>query len=527
MPANMPTTTLLFIGAALLALSPATRATLFYPTVQASLLEHILVDTHGAHASGFADAITPCTNYVSGSQNEGRETAAQWLRVAFHDFVTAHVDEGTGGIDASIGFETLREEDSGTAFNDSFSFFRPYVSSKVSMADLVALSVTMSVGSCGGPQIPVRGGRIDATEAGPFGVPAPDTDLPTTLQYFANSGFNQVDSIGLTACGHTMGSVHHGGFPTVVGPQAVANNNIAGGIHFDSTVAVFDPVVVTEYLNSTGQAGGPLVTSFNVSSRSDLRLYESDNNATMIELAQQGEGFLHTCSTLLQRMVETVPSNVVLSDVVSPIEIKPINASLDFDATGNLIFTGYIRVLSSVAANAPTSLSISTSESQSVPLTAESTLGTNVFGVTTFFPFNVSITGPNSFESFKIQCPGREKTFSVKSSAFVVPSLSSSTSEATTVTNFTVAVSSSAPSYIKRSSKRDSTPGITVQAPVGQMGTLGPAILTFSDVTVTNIGSKAGYELWFGSVNVGTNVTGAVSIAALDSDGNELDILFV
>lgn len=135
-----------------------------------------------------------------------------------------------------------------------------------------------------------------------------------------------------------------GGFPTVVGPEAVSDNNTAGAVHFDNTVAVFDPFVVTEYLNGTGQQGGPLVTSFNVSSRSDLRLYESDGNATMIELAQQGQGFLNACSTLLQRMVETVPSNVVLSDVISPMGIKPINASLDFDTTGNVIFTGYIRV---------------------------------------------------------------------------------------------------------------------------------------------------------------------------------------
>lgn len=184
-------------------------AVFFYPDVQSSLLEHILVDTHGAYSSAFAFAITPCSNYVSGAQTIGRETAAQWLRVAFHDFVTARVDEGTGGMDASIGFETLREEDSGSAFNDSLTFFRPYVNSKVSMADLIAISVSVSVGNCGGPQIPVRGGRIDATDAGPFGVPAPETDLETTLGFFANAGFNQVDSIGLTACGHTMGSVHH------------------------------------------------------------------------------------------------------------------------------------------------------------------------------------------------------------------------------------------------------------------------------------------------------------------------------
>ena len=121
-------------------------------------------------------------------------------------------------------------------------------------------------------------------------------------------------------------------------------NNTAGGIHFDSTVDVFDPLVVHEYLNGTGNQGGPLVTSFNVSSRSDLRLYESDNNATMIKLANQGAGFLNTCSGLLQRMIEVVPSNVKLSEIISPLQVKPINATLDFDASGNLIFKGYIRV---------------------------------------------------------------------------------------------------------------------------------------------------------------------------------------
>jgi hypothetical protein len=142
--------------------------------------------------------------------------------------------------------------------------------------------------------------------------------------------------------------ISQGGFPTVVGPEAVSPDNLAGGIHLDSTVATFDPLVVHEYLNGTGQAGGPLVTSFNVSSRSDLRLYESDNNATMIALGNQGEGFLNTCVGLLKRMIETVPKAVTLSDVVAPMEVKPINASLDFDTHGNLIFSGYIRVSASI-----------------------------------------------------------------------------------------------------------------------------------------------------------------------------------
>lgn len=120
-----------------------TLAALYYPDSRTSALEHLLVDTDGAYRSGFKDAITPCSNYVSGSQLTGRTTAAQWMRVAFHDvsrivsspihpvnslpqFVTAHVDEGTGGVDASISFETLRAENSGNAFNDSFGYWRNF-----------------------------------------------------------------------------------------------------------------------------------------------------------------------------------------------------------------------------------------------------------------------------------------------------------------------------------------------------------------------------------------------------------------
>lgn len=49
-------------------------------------LEHLLVDTAGFNNGAFRRAITPCTNYVSGSQLLGRETAAQWIRVAFREF---------------------------------------------------------------------------------------------------------------------------------------------------------------------------------------------------------------------------------------------------------------------------------------------------------------------------------------------------------------------------------------------------------------------------------------------------------
>ncbi|KAJ3774694.1 heme peroxidase [Lentinula raphanica] len=369
-------------------------------------LEHLLVDQQGFNSgANIKRAIEPCTNYVNGPQTLGRTTAAQWLRVAFHDFSTADVAAGTGGLDASIGWETEREENDGSAFNDTLSFFAPFVNRHVSMADMIALGVITSIGSCSSPSIhvPLRGGRIDATEGGAFGVPAPETDIQTTLDQFEQAGFNQQDSIALTACGHTLGSVHHAGFPQVVGPEAVTPNNTGGGEHFDSTLDVFDILVVNEYLEGTGKRGGPLVTTDNVTVRSDLRLYESDNNATMRGLSDSTEHFVSRCISLMARMLDTVPSSTVLSDVISPVDVKPVNVSLDLmeDESGqHILFSGFIRVMSRRTSVIDLVVRISwldrTGRSSSVFVTeakydAAVQKGSGMFGDTFFHAFNTTI----------------------------------------------------------------------------------------------------------------------------------------
>lgn len=88
------------------------------------------------------------------------------------------------------------------------------------VSDLIALGTVMSVHLCGGKAIPYRPGRIDALHAdSTTGVPAPETGVEETLEEFGRAGFNRKDAIGLTACGHTLGSVHHGGFPEVCVPH--------------------------------------------------------------------------------------------------------------------------------------------------------------------------------------------------------------------------------------------------------------------------------------------------------------------
>ncbi|ETW81281.1 heme peroxidase 8 [Heterobasidion irregulare TC 32-1] len=490
------------------------------PILVSNELEHLLVDTGGANDGGFKRAITPCTNYVEGSQLLGRETAAQWIRVAFHDFVTADVGTGVGGLDASIGFETLRAENSGTAMNDSLTFFAPFVSAQVSMADMIALSVVMSVGGCGGPHIPLRGGRIDATQAGVFGVPEPETDLEQTLEEFSGAGFNQSDAIALTACGHTMGNVHHGGFPQVVPESAVTPNNTGGGVHFDVTPANFDIDVVQEYLSGTGQRGGPLVTTDNVTVRSDLRLYTSDNNQTLQALSQSSNYFRKACAQLFSRMIDTVPKDVKLTTIIEPMVYKPVNVSLGLTSDSNSSLSIYLDTSSSSNDPAPTlfisyETRLGSPASHRVIATYTPDVennGTSIFGNTYYYRFTASIDSSAGISAYTVA----NTSFALRDTIFFLPDLSSAQdngSDTWSVNITAAALTSSNPSNVRA----------VLFTPTGQLGTLAPRIVT-QNVTLNEIGSVGVYKIYSAVVVVETiNIGGAsVDIVGSFAGGREV-----
>ncbi|OTA66020.1 heme peroxidase [Hypoxylon sp. EC38] len=496
-------------------------AMFYYPSPAAWALEHILVDNWGAYASNFSSAITPCENYVTEvglpAIKSRRTTAAQWLRVAFHDFATADVATGTGGVDASIGFETEREENSGTAFNDSFTFWQPFVNEFVPMADLLAVGTVMSVHLCGGKYIPYQYGRVDATAADPkTGVPEPSTSVEETLAQFEQAGFNQSDAIALTACGHTMGSVHAGGFPQVVEQYHITPNNTNGAVDLDSTRAVFDSAVVHEYIDSTGARGGPLVTSFNESSRSDLRLYESDSNKTMLELYAQGDGFQDTCVNLLSRMLNTVPSNVQLQPAIAPALLKPINVTWDVSSDNQIVLSGKIRVLyaGEVLAD-PVSITFSNGHTET--LVPEEGLGISAFklagsqtnATAKYSPFSILSISLLGASSFTVAATGFEaQTFQIQDKAFIVPSL---TSVADGKVSVTVAARTN------QSDFDTSQVSVKVATPIAQPLTLAPKIvrtgvqLEEGQSPLTNIG------YWTGSTAI-DNPTGAVSVTLLSGE---------
>jgi hypothetical protein len=382
---------MLFTILAWVALSEA--ATPMWPS-STDVLEDIMFLNSGYRKSGFADAVTPCGYSAAGP---GRITAAEWIRTAFHDMASGDVYfGGSGGLDASIMFETNRSENIGAAFNTSLAFFANYYSSRVSVSDLIALSVYTAVRSCGGPVVPIRAGRIDATVAGPDGdVPIPQNSAYTFENQFARTGFSTSDMIAMTACGHTVGGVHAEDFPQIVPVGSAPNNYVA----VDSTIAIFDNRVAVEWI--AGSTTDPMAVGPSVAAgfSSDAKIFGADGNVTMQALTNPTT-FASTCSSILQRMIEVVPPQVVFTDFVVPYEVKPTALQLTLLSGGTSIsFTGLIRVRTTVRpASNIASVQLTYTDRNGGNTCGTCTISTSAVGTTTGFDDSFAV-GSSKYSS--------------------------------------------------------------------------------------------------------------------------------
>ncbi|KAK5658489.1 hypothetical protein OQA88_1880 [Cercophora sp. LCS_1] len=300
-------------------------------------MEEIVFQLSGHRGRLFSDLITPCNNEAAGP---GRVTASEWLRVAFHDMATANRFSGTGGIDASLQFELNNGENTGPGHRTTLAFYANYLSSRSSMADLIAAGTYASVRGCGGLAIPLKLGRKDASAAGSTGVPQPQNSIGTFRQQFDRMGFTSVEMVQVTACGHTLGGVHTAEFPELV----PAGTGVNGQVGFDGTVAVFDNKVATEYIDGT--TTNPLVVgpSVRLNRHSDFKVFNSDGNATINAMSSL-EAFQNVCKTVLQKMIDVVPRGVTLTEPIVPYMVKPVDMQLTLNTPGNtLLLTGSIRV---------------------------------------------------------------------------------------------------------------------------------------------------------------------------------------
>ncbi len=129
-------------------------------------------------------------------------------------------------------------------------------------------------------------------------------------------------------------------------------------VHFDGTFDNFDNKMyvlrpcfrldrhkflsfsATQFVSNTSQ--DPLVIG-PTETNSDLRIFNADGGLLFKDFANSNDHFLRTCQSLLERMVNTVPSSVKLSDPVVPIPVKPELVTLLWN-NDTMQFSGQIRV---------------------------------------------------------------------------------------------------------------------------------------------------------------------------------------
>ncbi|KAI0168087.1 heme peroxidase [Pestalotiopsis sp. NC0098] len=373
---------------------------------QYDFLEDILAIQSGVTRFGFSDLVVPCG---FGSGVTGQQNSAEWVRSVFHDMITHDASAGTGGLDASLQFELERPENTGSAFNNTFGAMNDFITPRSSVSDMLALSLVAAVAACDGPRVPLRAGRVDATEAGPAGVPKPEDDLDSNHAAFSKAGFTNEEMITMVACGHSLGNIHSVDFPDLVSGEATAAN--VG--HFDSSPASFDNAVVTEYL--ADDTLNPLVVGTNDTTNSDKRIFASDGNSTMSTLADPAT-FQSKCVEIFERMIDTVPSTVTLSEPLEIVDVKPYVDALQMQDDGSILFQGRVRVRNNPdrkldGDDLTVSLQYRDRSGASVPNTIvanrEVLRGGQSYGfwgnVFTWFDFSTSLPADTAISSFDIQ----------------------------------------------------------------------------------------------------------------------------
>ncbi|KAJ6524318.1 heme peroxidase, partial [Mycena capillaripes] len=207
----------------------------------------------------------------------------------------------------------------------------------------------------GGPVIEFRGGRVDAVAPNKPGVPEPQDTLESHTAAFARQNFTATEMFGLVACGHTLGGVQTVPFLQIA---SVLNDptNTESVAHFDTTFTsiiicrdsaqflyanlIYDHHSATEYISGTTK--NSLVVGLKDTTNSDKRIFGSDGNATMLSFANAADLFASTCADLFAKMLNTVPQDVQLTEVITPLHVKPDSLLLNLDSN-SLQFSTQVR----------------------------------------------------------------------------------------------------------------------------------------------------------------------------------------
>ncbi|KAL0564371.1 hypothetical protein V5O48_017675 [Marasmius crinis-equi] len=143
------------------------------------------------------------------------------------------------------------------------------------------------------------------------------------------------EGIALTACGHALGGVLKKDFPDILKKEEFQS--------FNEKTILFNNDVVTQYLDGTPP--NPLVVGVNNTMNSDFRLFSSDGNAMMQSLSSPEE-YNKICADLYERMINTVPATVTLTEVIDPWDYKVREARFSVaNGTDSLVMSTTLRLL--------------------------------------------------------------------------------------------------------------------------------------------------------------------------------------
>lgn len=243
-------------------------------------------------------------------------------------------------------------------------------------------------------------------------------------------------------------------------------------------------------LDGTGLLGGPLVTASNVSDRSDLRLYSSDNNATMQALSEE-VAFRTKCFDVFERMINTVPTGSSLTDAIVPMAWKAVDLATDINSQGVVSIGGLIRNLySSGSALSSVSYSVSADTGNFTATTStRAGSGSSLFGTTAYYSFNTTIDSPGStILSFG------DVTYPINDNIFILPVKSTTGRNTATIR-----------AAILTSLVTTETPKLNLWVPGSVSGTRARQIAT-QTATLTQYSTAGNYTLFQATVsgNVGS-----------------------
>lgn len=124
-------------------------------------------------------------------------------------------DLKVGGNDGSLQFE--KQFVSSLGLQDAIAtFIGVSRTTGASVADVINMAGILGIKACGGPQIPIDFGRIDATaQSIANNLPDLNNNFDAILTFFTNANMNTNDIVALAMGGHTIGGIHIKDFPNI------------------------------------------------------------------------------------------------------------------------------------------------------------------------------------------------------------------------------------------------------------------------------------------------------------------------